>query len=92
MTGATRVGLVLGPTPLHRLPGLSAELGVPVLAKRDDLTGAGLGGNKLRNLEFLIADALTEAELDQLLDVRASLGCCAKFADRVRLAGAERPA
>jgi 1-aminocyclopropane-1-carboxylate deaminase/D-cysteine desulfhydrase-like pyridoxal-dependent ACC family enzyme len=57
MTGA-RVGLVLGPTPLHPLPRLSDQLGVPVLAKRDDLTGAGLGGNKLRNLEFLIADAL----------------------------------
>jgi D-cysteine desulfhydrase len=28
------------------------------LFKRDDLTGAGLGGNKLRGLEFLIADAL----------------------------------
>ena len=26
--------------------------------KRDDLTGAGLGGNKLRGLEFLVADAL----------------------------------
>ncbi|MDA8321366.1 MAG: pyridoxal-phosphate dependent enzyme, partial [Actinomycetota bacterium] len=60
MTAAARVGLVLGPTPLHPLPALSAELGVPVLAKRDDLTGAGLGGNKLRNLEFLIADALAE--------------------------------
>ncbi len=58
MTGAARVGLVLGPTPLHPLPGLSDQLGVPVLAKRDDLTGAGLGGNKLRNLEFLIADAI----------------------------------
>jgi D-cysteine desulfhydrase len=31
---------------------------VPVLLKRDDLTGTGLGGNKLRALEYLIADAL----------------------------------
>ncbi len=36
-------------------------------------------------------NALTDAELDQLLDVRASLGCCEAFADRVRLAGPERP-
>ena len=37
---------------------LSGELGVPVLLKRDDLAGTGLGGNKLRGLEYLIADAL----------------------------------
>lgn len=55
---APRVDLVVGPTPLHPAPRLSEELGVPVLFKRDDLTGAGLGGNKLRGLEFLVADAL----------------------------------
>jgi D-cysteine desulfhydrase len=53
-----RVDLVIAPTPLHPAPRLSRELGVPLLLKRDDLTGAGLGGNKLRALEFLIADAL----------------------------------
>ena len=52
-----RVPLVLGPTPLHRAPRLSAELGVPVLFKRDDLAGVGLGGNKLRGLEYIVADA-----------------------------------
>jgi len=31
-----------------------------LLFKRDDLAGAGLGGNKLRGLEFLIADALAQ--------------------------------
>jgi D-cysteine desulfhydrase len=54
------VDLVLAPTPLHPAPRLSRELGVPVLFKRDDLTGVGLGGNKLRGLEFLIADALAQ--------------------------------
>ena len=60
--GATRarVNLVLAPTPLHPAPRLSRELRVPVLLKRDDLAGAGLGGNKLRGLEFLIADALAQ--------------------------------
>jgi D-cysteine desulfhydrase len=53
-----RVPLVLGPTPLHPAPRLSAELGVPVLFKRDDLAGVGLGGNKLRGLEYIIADLL----------------------------------
>jgi D-cysteine desulfhydrase len=54
------VDLVLAPTPLHPAPRLSRELGVPVLLKRDDLAGVGLGGNKLRGLEFLIADALAQ--------------------------------
>ena len=53
-----RVPLVLEPTPLHAAERLSGELGVPVLLKRDDLAGTGLGGNKLRGLEYLIADAL----------------------------------
>lgn len=53
-----RVDLVVGPTPLQPAPLLSRELGVPVLFKRDDLTGRGLGGNKLRGLEYILADAL----------------------------------
>jgi len=53
-----RIPLVLEPTPLHAAARLSEELGVPVLLKRDDLAGTGLGGNKLRGLEYLIADAL----------------------------------
>jgi len=51
-----RASLVLAPTPLHPAPRLSRELGVPILLKRDDLTGLGLGGNKLRGLEYIIAD------------------------------------
>ena len=58
MTERPRVPLVLEPTPLHAAARLSEELGVPVLLKRDDLAGTGLGGNKLRGLEYLIADAL----------------------------------
>jgi len=57
-SGQPRVPLVLEPTPLYPASRLSAELGVAVLLKRDDLTGLGLGGNKLRGLEYLIADAL----------------------------------
>ncbi|HEX7657924.1 MAG TPA: pyridoxal-phosphate dependent enzyme [Pseudonocardiaceae bacterium] len=45
------------PTPLRPAPALSAELGVPVWFKRDDLTGMGLGGNKVRPLEYLIGHA-----------------------------------
>jgi len=43
---------------MHRLDRASAELGVDLWIKRDDLTGFAMGGNKGRKLEYLIADAL----------------------------------
>jgi D-cysteine desulfhydrase family pyridoxal phosphate-dependent enzyme len=46
------------PTPLDDAPRLSAELGVRVLVKRDDMTGLALGGNKARKLDYLMADAV----------------------------------
>ncbi len=48
------------PTPLHPAPRLSAEVGIEIWLKRDDLTGLGLGGNKVRGLEYLVADALAQ--------------------------------
>lgn len=54
-----RLHLATLPTPLHRADRLSQALGGPeIWFKRDDLTGFGLGGNKIRKLEFLAADAL----------------------------------
>ena len=56
-----RVKLCIAPTPLERLPNLSKLLGGPdIWMKRDDLTGMGLGGNKVRKLEFLAGDALAK--------------------------------
>ena len=52
-----RISLGLFPTPIHKLENISAMLGTNVFIKRDDLTGLGLGGNKTRKLEFLLADA-----------------------------------
>jgi D-cysteine desulfhydrase len=52
-----RVRLGVLPTPLQPAPRLSEALGVEVWLKRDDMTGLGLGGNKVRGLEFLLADA-----------------------------------
>jgi len=50
------------PTPLHPLPNFSRWLdaGVEMWVKRDDLTGLALGGNKLRKLTYLLADALSQ--------------------------------
>lgn len=44
-------------TPLQKMERLSEQLGVEILFKRDDLTGCELSGNKIRKLEFLLADA-----------------------------------
>ena len=52
-----KVSLGIYPTPLYRLSGVSAKLGTNVWIKRDDLCGVALGGNKVRKLEYLLADA-----------------------------------
>ena len=52
-----RIPLGLFPTPIHRLDHISSLLGTNVYIKRDDLSGLGLGGNKVRKLEFLLAEA-----------------------------------
>ena len=52
-----RVRLGVFPTPIQRLDNISALLHTNVYVKRDDLTGLGLGGNKTRKLEFLLAEA-----------------------------------
>lgn len=46
------------PTPIHRLNRLSEHLGCSIYCKRDDLTGFGLGGNKIRKLEYLVKEAV----------------------------------
>lgn len=55
-----RIELLGAPTPLEFLPRLSDFLGRDIFIKRDDVTPLALGGNKLRKLEFLAADALRE--------------------------------
>lgn len=55
-----RLELIGAPTPLEHLPRLSDYLGRDIFIKRDDITPLALGGNKLRKLEFLAADALRE--------------------------------
>ena len=57
-----RFPLLDGPSPLQRLDRFSAALGgeVDVWIKREDLLPLAFGGNKLRNLEFLVGAALAE--------------------------------
>ena len=52
-----RIQLAMLPTPIHGwdLPGVPT--GFQVFVKRDDVSGSCLAGNKVRKLEFLLADA-----------------------------------
>ncbi|WP_425434139.1 D-cysteine desulfhydrase family protein [Paraburkholderia lycopersici] len=59
LTAYARRPLLEGPTPIQPLPWPGAGSGgVNIYVKRDDLTGLGGGGNKLRKLEFLVGEAL----------------------------------
>lgn len=54
-----RIHLANLPTPLEPAPRLTAAWGGPTIwVKRDDLTGFGLSGNKVRKLEYHLAAAL----------------------------------
>lgn len=53
-----RLELARTPTPLEFLTHTSREMGVDIYVKRDDYTGMELSGNKIRKLEFILADAI----------------------------------
>jgi L-cysteate sulfo-lyase len=54
-----RLGLAHLPTPLEPMKRLTAALGGPRLwVKREDCTGIGLGGNKLRKLDYVLHEAM----------------------------------
>src|SRR6266568_305948 len=58
-----RVELLFGPSPVHPLRRLTEHLGgeVEIWAKREDCnSGLAYGGNKVRKLEYLAADALAQ--------------------------------
>jgi D-cysteine desulfhydrase family pyridoxal phosphate-dependent enzyme len=55
-----RLSLGFLPTPVEKLDRIGSELGIDLSVKRDDFTGFGGGGNKVRKLEYLMADALAQ--------------------------------
>jgi 1-aminocyclopropane-1-carboxylate deaminase/D-cysteine desulfhydrase-like pyridoxal-dependent ACC family enzyme len=81
-----RVRLVHLPTPLEEAPALSAELGIDLLIKREDLAGLCVGGNKSRLMEFALGalrargiDTLVAHAADQsnkLRDIAAAAARC----------------
>ena len=55
-------GLGHWPTPFHFTPRLSAELGIDVWFKRDDVQGPALAGNKLRKFDLVIGEAIANGK------------------------------
>jgi D-cysteine desulfhydrase len=81
------------PTPLVELKNLARHIGVPrILLKRDDLTGLETSGNKVRKLEYIMADAVAKGA-DTLVTnggfqsnhCRATAAIGAKLGMKVRL-------
>ncbi len=85
-----KVNIAFLPTPLQKVERLCNKLGLKELfIKRDDQTGLALGGNKVRKLEYLMADAL-----NQEADVIFTLGGpqsnhCRQTAAAARVCGLE---
>ena len=72
LDGLPRLQLAALPTPMEKLERLSAHLGGPDLwVKREDLTGMAMGGNKIREFEYQIAQAV-ERGCDVLLHSAAA--------------------
>jgi len=82
-----RVELARFPTPVEEAPRLAAAIGVTALrVKREDLAGAAFGGNKLRQIELILGNALAK-DADMVISTaaaqsnfcRALAGSAAKF-------------
>ncbi len=63
-----RLNLVPSPTPLEELPRFANAIGSRprIFIKRDDATTVGLGGNKVRKLDFAMAEAV-QGEADVII-------------------------
>lgn len=94
-----RLAMAHTPTPLELMDNFTAALGGPeIWIKRDDCTGFAFGGNKVRKLEFLMADATAKGataivtaggtqsnHVRQTAAAAAKLGLkCAAVLERVR--------
>lgn len=97
LAGVARATLLAAPTPLEPLEQLSAGLGLNLWIKRDDLTGLGFGGNKIRQLEYYFGAALAEGADTVLITgavqsnyVRCAAAAAAKLGMRAILQLEER--
>lgn len=93
LSALPRAHLAQLPTPLDNCPRAAERLGAAaLLVKRDDLTSTGLGGNKIRKLEFLLGEAMA-AGADTVITfgavqsnhARQTAAACAKLGLRCEL-------
>lgn len=75
-----RSGLACLPTPLQPAPRLGAELGIELAVKREDQSGLGQGGNKAREIEVLLAEAVAAGASTVLTTAGAQSNFCRTFA------------
>jgi D-cysteine desulfhydrase family pyridoxal phosphate-dependent enzyme len=86
MNDLPRLSLAQLPTPLHRLERFSEAIGAEVWIKRDDVGSIGLAGNKVRKLEYVLAEALAQGAdtvviigAEQSNAARATAAACAQL-------------
>jgi 1-aminocyclopropane-1-carboxylate deaminase/D-cysteine desulfhydrase-like pyridoxal-dependent ACC family enzyme len=88
-----RIPFAFVPTPLEEAPKITAALGGPrVLVKREDLTGFAFGGNKVRALEFRMAnvraqgcDAFVLVNIGQSNHARLHAAACTRLGIRMAI-------
>jgi 1-aminocyclopropane-1-carboxylate deaminase/D-cysteine desulfhydrase len=99
LSKVSRVRLAALPTPLTHAARFSAAIGADVWIKRDDVGALGLAGNKVRKLEFLLAEAIAGGA-DTIVTLgtrisnsaRAAAASCAQLGLRcVLILGGEEP-
>jgi D-cysteine desulfhydrase/L-cysteate sulfo-lyase len=82
------------PTPLEAMANLGRDLGLSLFVKRDDCTGVGFGGNKIRQLEYYLGDAqlagadvllITGAVQSNFVRAAAAMGCRLGMACHIQL-------
>lgn len=89
LADTSRLNIGFYPTPIEEVPRFRQALGgsAPrILIKRDDYTGAGFGGNKVRKLDYVLAQALGD-KIDTVITVggeksnhcRATAAMCARL-------------
>jgi 1-aminocyclopropane-1-carboxylate deaminase/D-cysteine desulfhydrase-like pyridoxal-dependent ACC family enzyme len=100
LSAVPRVRLAALPTPLTHAPRFGAAIGADVWIKRDDIGSLGIAGNKIRKLEFLLAEAVEEGA-DTIVTLgtrisnsaRAAAAACAQLGLRcVLVLGGDEPA
>ena len=87
------VRFVDGPTPIDSAPRLAKAIGLlgsDLLVKRDDLTGLGGGGNKVRKLQYSCGAAVRSGASTLVTSGRPAKQPCPPHRRRRSTAGARR--